>query len=95
MDFAARWGGEEFAVLLVNTEACGALEVAERIRASIANAKIPLADGHITKIAASIGLSTQIPMPDISVEEFIRSADDALYTAKNQGRNKVCQCSGD
>jgi len=91
LDFAARWGGEEFAVLLVNTESFGALEVAERIRVSIENTPILLKDGQTTKVAVSIGISTLIPTRDSSVDEFIRNADDALYTAKREGRNRICR----
>jgi len=91
-DYAARWGGEEFAALLSNTESAGALEVAEKIRMKIENAKIPLPDGEITRVTASVGLCSRIPKPDSpnnSIDDFIRAADKALYTAKNSGRNAV------
>ena len=91
VDFAARWGGEEFAVLLVNAELSGALSVAERIRASVENAQIPLLGDQTTNITVSIGLHTQIPVPDSSIDHFIRSADAALYAAKKKGKNTVCQ----
>jgi len=90
-DYAARWGGEEFAVLLSNTESDGALEVAESIRTKIENVQIPLPDGQPTTLTVSIGLSTQVPKSNSSIEDFIRDADDALYTAKNNGRNMAVQ----
>ena len=91
IDFIARWGGEEFAVLLVNSEPPGALNVADRIRISAEKARIPLGGGQTTGITVSIGLNTHIPSQDSSVDMFIRGADDALYTAKKKGKNTVCQ----
>jgi diguanylate cyclase (GGDEF)-like protein len=79
-DFVARWGGEEFAVLLSNTEEKGALKVAEAIRANVEQ----------TYITVSIGVNTQFPEQDSSLESFIAVADKELYKAKDAGRNKVC-----
>jgi diguanylate cyclase (GGDEF)-like protein len=89
-DFAARWGGEEFIVLLPGTEAAGALEIAEEIRENIASSVISLANGEDTRITVSIGASTQTPAKDDSFEDFVAKIDEALYTAKETGRNKVC-----
>ena len=91
VDFGARWGGEEFIALLVNTESDGALEVAERIRKRIDVTPIPLVNGQSTQVAVSIGIHTQTPLPENSVDDFIRKADDALYIAKRRGRNRVCR----
>ena len=91
VDFGARWGGEEFIALLVNTETEGALEVAERIRKRIDVTPIPLANGQSTQVAVSIGIHSQTPAPENSVDDFIRKADDALYIAKRRGRNRVCR----
>jgi len=88
-DFVARWGGEEFAVLLPNTTLEGALGVAEDIRANVEATVIPCSDGSITKITVSIGLNTQIPTQDSAVEFFIAGADEALYAAKKSGRNRI------
>ena len=90
VDFAARIGGEEFAVL-INTNSNGAMEVAERVRKSIENTVIPLIDGTPTRITVSIGVNTLIPSPENDCDDFVRYADDALYNAKNEGRNKVCR----
>ena len=88
-DFAARWGGEEFIALLVNTPMKGALDVAERIRSSIEKTKINFESGEKINITVSIGVNSMIPVQDSSLEDFILEADRALYAAKKAGRNKV------
>ena len=88
-DFAARWGGEEFAVLLPGTDTDGAVEIAERIRSNIENTKITLSYGKITSVTVSIGLSTLIPSQETSPDDIIFQADKALYDAKESGRNRV------
>jgi diguanylate cyclase (GGDEF)-like protein len=89
-DFAARWGGEEFAVLLPNTDSEGALNIAESIRKNIEKMDIPLANGEVTKVTVSIGVNTQAPARESSLETFIYIADKELYKAKEMGRNRVC-----
>jgi len=89
-DVAARWGGEEFAVLLSNTDLNGAQVIAERIRSNISNVVVPCVDGTETKLTVSIGLNTQMPQVGSSREIFILEADKALYKAKMLGRNRVC-----
>ncbi|MCL1859880.1 MAG: diguanylate cyclase [Oscillospiraceae bacterium] len=94
-DFAARWGGEEFVVLLPNTEKEGAVIVAENIRKAIENELIPCSDERGRKATISIGTNTLIPKPDDKIPEFITAADAALYRAKETGRNKVCHSPKD
>ncbi|MCL2081124.1 MAG: diguanylate cyclase [Oscillospiraceae bacterium] len=89
-DFAARWGGEEFTVLLPNTSSSGALEVAEQIRARIENLEILCPDGTATGITVSIGVNTWSHERTGTTNNFISSADEALYKAKEAGRNRVC-----
>ena len=89
-DLAARWGGEEFAVLLPETDLNGALTIAEIIRANIEATVIPCRDNTSTSVTISIGVHTQIPSQSDSIDNFIFKADQALYTAKETGRNKVC-----
>ena len=89
-DFAARWGGEEFAVLLPMTDMCGALPIAENIRANIESTVIPAPDGTSTVVTVSIGVHSQTPSQNDSMDDFISKADNALYTAKETGRNRVC-----
>jgi len=88
-DFTARWGGEEFAVLLPGTDLDGAFKIAEQIRANVENTMIPCADGSETRTTISIGVNAQTPVPGDLVDNFILIADKALYAAKNSGRNKV------
>ena len=89
-DFAARWGGEEFVLLLPNTPLDGALDIAEKIRANIENAVIPCVDSSTTRVTVSIGVSTQIPAQSDTKEAFFSGVDKALYAAKEAGRNRVC-----
>jgi len=89
IDFAARWGGEEFVVLLPSTDAAGALVVAEKVRVEIENVHIPCNDERGRRVTVSIGVSTQAPIPEDNINDLIAKADAALYRAKETGRNKV------
>ncbi|MCL2194004.1 MAG: diguanylate cyclase [Treponema sp.] len=89
VDFAARWGGEEFIGLLPGTSLDGALEIAEDIRKSVENMEIDHYNGSSSKITVSIGVSTQKPTQSTWTDSFISMADRALYNAKAAGRNRV------
>ncbi|MDR2696050.1 MAG: diguanylate cyclase [Deltaproteobacteria bacterium] len=93
-DFFARWGGEEFAVLLPHTDRRGGLHIGEQIRRAVENAVIPRPDGLSTQVTASVGVNVHAPTQDSSVEAFISGADKALYAAKNAGRNRVLLYDG-
>jgi len=93
-DLVARFGGEEFAVLLPNTDVEGAYEIAEQMRRDVEEAVILREDGSITKVTVSIGVHAQFLDKDITVSEFISKADKALYAAKKTGRNRVCRYEG-
>jgi diguanylate cyclase (GGDEF)-like protein len=84
-DFAGRNGGEEFAVLLPDTDLSAALEIAERIRVAIAEISLPGSDVTVT---ASIGVAGY-PDHASTLDRLERLADAALYLAKRQGRNRV------
>jgi len=88
-DFAARWGGEEFVVLLPNTPLDGAVELAEKIRADIEKMSIKAADGSEIKLTLCVGVNSLIPGNGTSIDVFFANADKALYMAKDSGRNKV------
>jgi len=88
-DFAARWGGEEFVVLLPNTSIDGAMDVAEKIRSDIENTSITCTAGLILSVTVSIGVNSLTPELNSSVDAFLSNADRALYAAKDAGRNKV------
>ncbi len=87
IDIVGRYGGEEFCVVLPDTDAEGALLVAERIRKSMEGKKIKAYDAAL-RITLSIGLCTY-PTDGKSAEELIDKADWALYRAKSAGRNCV------
>jgi diguanylate cyclase (GGDEF)-like protein len=90
-DIVARYGGEEFAVILPNTSLGGALAVADRARQAIADLAIPhdLAP-DIQKVTISIGIAGFVPAENDSPDHLVETADQALYTAKNRGRNTYC-----
>ncbi len=93
-DALARFGGEEFVVLLIDADLDSAAFVAERIRAGVAASLIELSHGLQVSITASIGVaSLGQPEPDRPAEqvamELIAHADEALYQAKEGGRNRV------
>jgi diguanylate cyclase (GGDEF)-like protein len=88
-DFAARWGGEEFVALLSTTDGKNAVNIAEQIRAEMEKTEIPCKDGSITKVTVSIGVNTELPEHNSSLTKFIAAADEALYRAKRDGRNRV------
>jgi diguanylate cyclase (GGDEF)-like protein len=86
-DVAARYGGEEFCFLLPETSPELALNVAERLRFAISSLEIK-AEDHIIRITASFGVSGRFEEDD-SVERILNRSDEALYQAKNAGRNCV------
>jgi two-component system chemotaxis response regulator CheY len=88
-DYAGRWGGEEFLVVLPGaneSEACG---VAERIRIAIKDISIPLDDSRGVKLHASLGVASITNEETFSLEKLIERADKALYQAKEAGRDLV------
>ena len=87
VDVSGRIGGEEFAILLPDTDAGGASRVAERMRRSLNEVAIPLSDGAAIHVASSFGVAEL--GPDQSGDDLLRAADAALYRAKDAGKNRV------
>ena len=85
-DYLARYGGEEFCCLLPQTDLTGALILAERFRHVIEEMVTPC-QANTIKVTISLGVSDAIP--DDSAENLLKRADDALYQAKNSGRNRI------
>ncbi len=91
-DFIGRYGGEEFAVLLPDTDPAGLLVLAERLRASVSATPVQYSDTFIA-ITASIGVSTMRAGAVCPLETILEAADKALYAAKDAGRNRVSAIS--
>lgn len=86
-DIVARWGGEEFILLLPETDAQQAFNHAERLRLAIAETRIPAGEKSIS-LTSSFGIAERAV--DLSLDRMIDAADAQLYEAKRSGRNKVC-----
>ncbi|WP_260864314.1 GGDEF domain-containing protein [Citrobacter sp. Marseille-Q6884] len=82
-DLVFRWGGEEFVLLLPRTSLDVALSLAEAIRATVARVTIP----GLPRFTVSIGVARHAP--NESIDELFKRVDEALYKAKNEGRNRV------
>lgn len=89
-DLLARFGGEEFIIILPDTDEKGAIHIAEMIRSNLGRKKIPhpssLASDHVT---VSIGIAAVIPKNESEMKQLIEDADNALYSAKHSGRDCI------
>ena len=89
-DTVARYGGEEFIVLLPETDSGGALTVAEKLRADIEALHLPNPDSTVSPhITVSLGVTTVVPAANSDPTECIKLVDEALYRAKQAGRNRL------
>jgi two-component system, cell cycle response regulator len=88
VDRAARIGGEEFALILVQTDRLAALEVAKRAIVAVSNEPIRIGSGHAISVTASAGVA-ELPADAREAGKLFAAADRALYTAKAQGRNRA------
>jgi diguanylate cyclase (GGDEF)-like protein/PAS domain S-box-containing protein len=92
-DILARYGGEEFAVLLPCTGSEDACQVAERLRANVAREE-PIPDVGSVEITASLGVASIDASAGLTFDQLLDRADQALYQAKHENRNRVC-CWGE
>ena len=89
MGFAGRYGGEEFCLLLPNTEAVRALEIGEMVRAAVQDLAMPHATSSHQTVTVSVGVAAARPDTTQRPGDLIEAADAALYAAKHRGRNAV------
>lgn len=89
-DVLGRIGGEEFAILLPETDVIGAWQIAQRIRKNTEEFSFDTGDGTMERFTASFGL-TGLLAEDKHPDDLLKRADIALYDAKTQGRNRVCE----
>jgi diguanylate cyclase (GGDEF)-like protein len=88
-DTLARYGGEEFVILLPNTDTQGAAQIAEEICQTVIGLEIPHPHSSISPyLTVSAGITSLVPSIDLSPDQLLSQADQALYLAKNNGRNQ-------
>jgi diguanylate cyclase (GGDEF)-like protein len=88
-DLAARYGGEEFAIVLPNTDSRGAMQVAQAIREEIHQLHLPHAASSVSEqVTVSLGIASVLPGCPYSVKTLVGTADQALYQAKKEGRDR-------
>ena len=91
MGFAGRYGGEEFCLLLPNTDAIRALEIGEMVRAAVVDLGVPHATSSHRTVTVSVGVAATLPSDTQRPGDLIEAADAALYAAKHRGRNTVVE----
>ena len=91
MGFAGRYGGEEFCLLLPNTNALKALEIGEIVRAAVQDLRLPHATSNHQIVTVSVGVAATLPNETQRPGDLVEAADAALYAAKHRGRNTVVE----
>jgi diguanylate cyclase (GGDEF)-like protein len=92
VDTLARYGGDEFAILLGGSSHQNALQIAERIRSAVAATGYEAGPGERIRLSVSIGVATH-PTHGDTLESLLEAADKAMYRAKSLGRNRVCSAA--
>jgi diguanylate cyclase (GGDEF)-like protein len=89
-DLAARYGGEEFVLVLPESNEVTAISLAERVRTAVEARALPHAASKVgAHVTLSIGVACRVPSKDLRPLDLMRAADEALYAAKSEGRNRV------
>ena len=91
MGFAGRYGGEEFCLLLPNTEVARALEIGEKVRTAVQELAMPHSTSSYQTVTVSVGVASTSPNDTQRPGDLIEAADAALYAAKHRGRNAVVE----
>jgi diguanylate cyclase (GGDEF)-like protein len=91
MGFAGRYGGEEFCLLMPNTDQARAMEIGEMVRAAVEGLAMPHATSSYQTITVSVGVACTRPNNTQQPGDLIEAADAALYAAKHRGRNAVVE----
>lgn len=94
-DQVGRFGGEEFLIVLPGTDVAGAMLLAERCRLALTHILVSTSDGQALKVSGSFGLFCNGSDRSLAVQDILRLADEALYLAKERGRNRVEVSKGD
>ena len=88
-DVVARYGSEEFVVLLPGVGPQGAVNVGERLRAAVEALALPHGAAGASVVTLSVGAASLVPSQDATPDRLLKAADEALYQAKERGRNRV------
>jgi diguanylate cyclase (GGDEF)-like protein len=89
--FGGRYGGEEFCLLLPNTDTARAVNIGEMVRAAVWSLAIPHTTSAYQHVTVSIGVASAVPARLPSAKDLIEAADASLYAAKRRGRNTVVE----
>lgn len=88
LDFFCRWGGEEFLFILPDTDKDGAIHYAEQILGAVSSQEIRVEDGDVVHVTVSVGIATDPDGNHNLSDDLIKNSDDAMYLAKQAGRNR-------